>query len=207
MLLIVVPSLISSGGGSDGGDTGAVGAGGYEATFSSICGRSAAAMGLEMAINAPFSQGDLPAGVSLNGDAWQDPDFGVMVDGEGDSICLGDTSAEGWSGDDDFTISFSFTKQACRIPGDYEFLFSTFGDCTSDWNDQTKPRCSITRGEAAGIHIFLVRKSTWRSAAPARPEMPVLSRRAAAARAATTTGRLPRPRSTPPTAATPSSAS
>ena len=98
VLLIVVTSLISSGGGSDGGDTGAVGAGGYEATFSSICGRSAAAMGLEMAINAPFSQGDLPAGVSLNGDAWQDPDFGVMVDGEGDSICLGDTSAEGWSG-------------------------------------------------------------------------------------------------------------
>ena len=60
--------------------------------------------------------------------------------------------------DDDFTISFSFTKQACRIPGDYEFLFSSFGECTDDRSDQSKPRCTIADGTAPGIHIFLVRK-------------------------------------------------
>ena len=47
-----------------------------------------------------FSSGTLPAGVALEGNAWLDSDFGVNVDGEGDGIALGPTSAEGWSGDD-----------------------------------------------------------------------------------------------------------
>jgi len=72
-----------------------------------------------------FSGGSLPDGVTLEGNAWMDADFGVKVDGEGDGIALGTTSAEGWSGDDDFTISFAFTKGHCRIPGEYEFLFSS----------------------------------------------------------------------------------
>jgi hypothetical protein len=109
-----------------------------------------------------FSGGTLPctdAGecVQLEGDAWLDPEFGVKVDGEGDGIALGPTSAEGWSGDDDFTISFAFTKGHCRIPGDYEFLFSSFGECHGEYGGSSNPStsCSVTGGRNAGINIFL----------------------------------------------------
>ena len=40
----------------------------------------------------------------------------MTVDGEGDFVSLGPNSAEGWAVDGDFTISFMFTNQACRIP-------------------------------------------------------------------------------------------
>ena len=86
-------------------------------------------MQLQMAGNYEFSRGVLPSGVMLSGNAWLDPDFGVTLDGEGDNVCLGEHSAEGWTADGDFTIAFSFTKAHCYIPGSYEFLFSTFGDC------------------------------------------------------------------------------
>ena len=88
------------------------------------------------------------------GDAWLDDNYGVKLDGEGDSICLGERSAEGWSDDGDFTIAFSFTKAHCYVPGQYEFLFSTFGECqTSSWS--STPRCSVTGGRNSGVHIFL----------------------------------------------------
>ena len=45
-----------------------------------------------------------------------DDEYGVTVDGEGDFVSLGPNSAEGWAVDGDFTISFMFTNQACRIP-------------------------------------------------------------------------------------------
>ncbi len=48
--------------------------------------------------------------------AWVDDEYGVTVDGEGDFVSLGPNSAEGWAVDGDFTISFMFTNQACRIP-------------------------------------------------------------------------------------------
>ena len=76
---------------------------------------------------------------------------GVTVDGEGDAVCLGEHSAEGWAEDGDFTISFSFTKTACHIPGAYEFIFSSFGECEAG-------RCSISGGwgrSTPGIHVLL----------------------------------------------------
>ena len=79
------------------------------------------------------------------------------MDGEGDGINLGARSAEGWSGDDDFTISFSFTKTQCHIPGQYEFLFSSFGECHGEYSRSQNPStsCSVTGGRNAGISIFL----------------------------------------------------
>ena len=64
---------------------------------------------------------------------------------------------QGWSGDDDFTISFAFTKGHCRIPGDYEFLFSSFGECHGEYGGSSNPStsCSVTGGRNAGINIFL----------------------------------------------------
>lgn len=129
LLLIVIVSLVAGSGGGDstGGGTGtspvaaAAGGSGYMATFSSLCGKSPADMNLEMAGSYEFSGGTLPAGVTLEGNAWLDSEFGVKVDGEGDGIALGPTSAEGWSGDDDFTISFAFTKSHCRIPGECKY--------------------------------------------------------------------------------------
>lgn len=101
------------------------------AHFSSLCGyNDLSEMGMEMVGSYEFSSGQLPPGVTLQGDAWLDDNYGVKLDGEGDSICLGPNSAEGWSDDGDFTIAFSFTKAHCYVPGQYEFLFSTFGKYT-----------------------------------------------------------------------------
>lgn len=123
---------------------------GYQATFTSlqdsgVC-RSEADMGVSFVGYYPFDNGVLPDTCTLNGNAWLDDNFGVTFDGEDDSVCLGEHSAEGWAEDGDFSISFSFTKRVCAIPGQYEFLFSAFEDCE---------QCSVARGQNAGIHIFL----------------------------------------------------
>ena len=123
---------------------------GYQASFTSlqdsgVC-RSEADMGVNFVGYYPFDSGVLPETCTLNGNAWLDDNFGVTFDGEDDSVCLGAHSAEGWAEDGDFSISFSFTKRVCAIPGQYEFLFSAFEDCE---------QCSVAQGRNAGIHIFL----------------------------------------------------
>ena len=85
---------------------------GYRASFTDVCGKTEQQMGLTAVGNYPFFRGALPSGATLNGNAWLDDNFGVSLDGAGDSVCLGDHSAEGWAEDGDFTISYSFTKAA-----------------------------------------------------------------------------------------------
>ncbi len=155
VLVIVLSALAASGGAAGDADSAPAGppagtGGGYQATFTAlqdagVC-RSEAAMGVRFVGYYPFDNGELPPTCTLNGNAWMDSNFGVTLDGEDDSVCLGAHSAEGWAEDGDFSISFSFTKAVCAIPGQYEMLFSAFEDCE---------RCSVSQGRNAGIHIFL----------------------------------------------------
>jgi hypothetical protein len=120
-------------------------------SFVAICGKTEAEMGLDLVGNFPFYRGTLPTGVKLAGSAYLDDNYGVTVDGEGDAVCLGEHSAEGWADDGDFTVSFSFTKTGCHIPGAYEFIFSSFGVCEGG-------HCSISGGwgrSTPGIHVLL----------------------------------------------------
>lgn len=120
-------------------------------SYVTVCGKTEAEMGLDLVADYPFYEGVLPPGVELAGSAYLDDDYGVTVDGEGDAVCLGEHSAEGWAEDGDFTISFSFTKTVCHIPGTYEFIFSSFGECEGG-------HCSISGGwgrSTPGIHVLL----------------------------------------------------
>jgi len=142
VLLVVVVSSIAGGGG--GAAEAGAGDAGYSASFSAICNQAKA--GWDLVGDYQFSGGTTPPGAILGGEcaltpssraalsfvltfasclspavasgrrAWVDDEYGVTVDGEGDFVSLGPNSAEGWAVDGDFTISFMFTNQACRIP-------------------------------------------------------------------------------------------
>ena len=59
--------------------------------------------------------------VTLNGDAYVVPDFGVHLDGKGDDIQL--NLGTSYSTDGEFSVSLWFTKAVCHIAGQWEVLY------------------------------------------------------------------------------------
>ena len=54
---------------------------GYVASFTDVCGKTEQQLGLTAVGNFPFFRGEKPAGVTLNGNAWMDDNFGATSRG------------------------------------------------------------------------------------------------------------------------------
>jgi hypothetical protein len=70
--------------------------------------------------------------VSLQGDAYLVPGFGIHLDGDGDRIDI--TGDNTYAEDAEFTLSMWFTKATCNQAEDYEMLYTHTSDETMPIN-------------------------------------------------------------------------
>ena len=85
--------------------------------------------------------------VTLNGDAYLDTNFGVLLDGDGDSISVGGDLASSYAVDGSWSLSLWFTRRECEEEGRFEGLYAHNTNDGGWWGS--------SRDLQSNVHIYI----------------------------------------------------